>query len=157
MEHGRSIPLIDGVERLQRLERILRHHSAVFEVVIRAPGERFDLKLEVPVAGSDGVQHLDPGIDHFGADMLVNMSVWDDLESLRAFTYDTAHAAILRRRKEWFDAMTERHMVLWWIPAGHEPTLAEAEERLSRLRESGPTAEAFTFREPFDAPGSTNE
>lgn len=91
-------------------------------------------------------------IDHFGPDMLVNMSVWEDVESLKAFTYDTAHAAILRRRKEWFEAMTERYMVLWWVPAGHEPSLAEAEDRLNRLREHGPTREAFTFREPFGPP-----
>jgi len=43
-------------------------------------------------------------------------------------------------------------MVLWWVPAGHRPTVAEAKDRLARLRRHGPTAEAFTFRAPFPTP-----
>ncbi|MFJ4790482.1 DUF3291 domain-containing protein [Streptomyces sp. NPDC088794] len=42
-------------------------------------------------------------------------------------------------------------VVLWWVPAGHRPTVAEAEERLLRLRADGPTPYAFTFRSPFPA------
>ena len=86
---------------------------------------------------------------------LVNMSVWTSLEALRAYTYDTAHVAILRRRREWFERLATAHMVLWWVPAGHRPTVEEALERLDRLRRDGPTPAAFTFRTPFepDLPG----
>lgn len=83
--------------------------------------------------------------------MAVNLSTWGDLESLGAFVYRTAHREIMRRRREWFEAM-ESYMVLWWVPAGHMPTPAEALERLEILKASGPTADAFTFRNPFPSP-----
>jgi hypothetical protein len=88
----------------------------------------------------------------FGDDVIVNMSVWSDVAALRAFVYDSAHVAIMRRRREWFTRMAEVYMVLWWVPAGHEPTIDEAAARLARLREKGPTREAFTFGETFPAP-----
>lgn len=89
-----------------------------------------------------------------GADenLLVNMSVWRDLESLRAYVYKSAHTDVLRRRAEWFEPMDEAHMVLWWVPAGHIPDLAEAEERLAELRTDGPGPRAFTFKEPYPPP-----
>ena len=84
-------------------------------------------------------------------DMAVNLSVWESLENLAAFVYRTAHRDIMRRRREWFDAM-ETYMVLWWIPAAHTPTPEEGWARLKMLDQSGPTADAFTFRHPFPAP-----
>lgn len=83
---------------------------------------------------------------------IVNLSVWKDIESLFEFVYQNpAHRDIMRRRKEWFDKM-DLHMVLWWVPAGHEPTPAEAKGRLERLKETGPTPEAFTFKRSYPAP-----
>jgi hypothetical protein len=58
----------------------------------------------------------------------------------------------MRRRREWFASMAEAVTALWWIPAGHIPTVAEAEERLEHLRRHGPTPHAFTFRHLFPAP-----
>ncbi|MGD8348447.1 MAG: DUF3291 domain-containing protein [Gammaproteobacteria bacterium] len=89
------------------------------------------------------------GIDDFGADILVNMSVWRDIESLREFAFRSAHRQVLTRRGEWFDSMSEAYAVLWWIPAGHIPTLEEARERLDSLRRDGPGPRAFTFRQSF--------
>ena len=88
----------------------------------------------------------------FGDDVIVNMSVWRDVASLKAFAYQSAHAPIMRRRREWFTRMAEAYMVLWWIPAGHQPTTGEAASRLEYLRKHGPSAEAFTFGEAFAAP-----
>ena len=85
---------------------------------------------------------------------LVNMSVWTSIEALRAFTYDSAHLEILRGRRAWFERLAESHLVLWWVPAGHRPTVDEALERLERLRRDGPTPAAFTFRTPFEADAS---
>ena len=90
-------------------------------------------------------------IDYFGSEYIVNMSVWQDVESLHNFVYRTAHAPIMARRKEWFDRMSEAYQVLWWIPVGHEPTVEEADERLTHLRENGPTEFAFTFKKQFPA------
>ncbi|TDQ54964.1 DUF3291 domain-containing protein [Actinorugispora endophytica] len=88
----------------------------------------------------------------FGDDLLINFSVWESSESLWDFTYRTDHLELLRRRREWFTRLDGVFLVLWWIPAGHVPTLAEAGERLDLIREKGPTPEAFDFRTPFPAP-----
>ena len=88
----------------------------------------------------------------FGDDMLVNISVWEDAESLRAFVFDTAHKEIMKRRAEWFDRMEMPYVVLWWVPAGHQPTEQEAGEKLEQLRSQGPGPEAFNFRELFPSP-----
>lgn len=91
-------------------------------------------------------------IDHFGEGMLVNMSVWRSTDDLRNFVYDSEHLDFLRRKREWFDTMASRHMALWWIAAGHLPTLEEAEQRLQHLRREGPSPYAFTPKQSFPAP-----
>ena len=88
----------------------------------------------------------------FGDDVLVNMSVWADIPSLHAFAFKSAHTEVLRRRREWFVPMDEDYTVLWWVPAGHAPSVEEAAERLAHLRQHGPSAHAFTFRDAFPAP-----
>ena len=90
-------------------------------------------------------------VDHFGADYLVNMSVWTDVDSLHRYVYRSAHSEVMARRKQWFDRMLEAYSVLWWIPAGTVPTIAQAHERLQCLRDNGPGAEAFTFKQIFAA------
>jgi hypothetical protein len=80
---------------------------------------------------------------------LINLSVWRSIEALRAFTYTTAHVHVLRERRSWFEQLAAAHLVLWWVPAGHIPTVDEALDRLDRLRRDGPTPAAFTFRAPF--------
>ena len=79
--------------------------------------------------------------------LIVNMSVWADHQSLWDFVYDDAHRTFLRRRREFFDRLTEAFTVLWWIPAGHVPTVEEARERLEHLREHGPTEHAFGLKD----------
>lgn len=92
------------------------------------------------------------GIDYFGPDILVNLSVWSDLRALQDFVFLSAHAEYMRRRREWFERMGEASLVLWWVPAGHLPEVAEAREALDTLRRLGPTAAAFDFRAPFPTP-----
>ena len=55
--------------------------------------------------------------------VIVNMSVWESAEALHAYVYQSAHVDVMRRRREWFARMTESYMVLWWIPAGHIPSV----------------------------------
>ena len=85
--------------------------------------------------------------------MAINMSVWESLDSLRQFVYQTAHVGPLRDRKQWFEPIDGPILALWWIAAGHIPSVAEALERLEILKVRGPSPEAFTFRQPFPAPG----
>ena len=88
----------------------------------------------------------------FGDNTLVNMSVWEDVSSLSAFVFRSAHVEIMRRRKEWFERIPQAYLVLWWVARDHRPTVTEAIERLERLRAFGPTPAAFTFRQAFTAP-----
>ena len=88
----------------------------------------------------------------FGAEVLVNLSLWRDVQSLSDYVYKSAHAEMLKRRREWFDKAEQAHMVLWWVPAGHRPGVEEAAERLAHLRAHGPSAHAFRFRQAFAAP-----
>jgi uncharacterized protein DUF3291 len=90
----------------------------------------------------------------FDDDMiLVNMSVWASVEALSEFVYRSGHRDVLRQRAEWFERAIEPYLVLWWVPAGHIPTMTEAKERLEQLRAKGPSADAFTFRHVYPAPG----
>lgn len=84
-----------------------------------------------------------------GDDTLVNMSVWRDAESLRDYVYHSAHAEVMRRRKEWFHRSRAAYQVLWWVRDGQRPTVAEGIARLDHLREHGPTMRAFSFRQIF--------
>lgn len=84
--------------------------------------------------------------------LIVNLTVWESLDALAEFTYRSAHAAVMRRRRTWFAPMSESHLVLWWVPAGHHPDVAEAQTRLGELRRDGPGPRGFTFRVPFDPP-----
>ena len=83
--------------------------------------------------------------------MLVNMSVWRDVAALNRYVYTSAHVELMRRRREWFEPMREAFLVLWWVPEGHQPSVAEAIERLEHLRAHGPTPWAFNFRQAFTA------
>lgn len=77
--------------------------------------------------------------------MIVNLSLWESVEALRTFSSHSEHREYLRRRREWFEAMAAPHTCLWWVPAAHRPTPAEARLRLLRLQHQGPGPEAFTF------------
>ena len=84
--------------------------------------------------------------------MAINMSVWESIDALAAFAYrNMEHRGVMRRRREWFEEM-KVYMALWWIPAGTLPTIEDAKAKLALLEKLGPTAEAFTFRQPFAPP-----
>ncbi|MFC3531416.1 DUF3291 domain-containing protein [Vogesella facilis] len=88
----------------------------------------------------------------FGDEVIVNMSVWRSIEALGDFVYRSEHVDFFRRRREWFGRMAEAATVLWWVPAGHLPTLQEAADKLALLRRHGPSAAAFSYARPFPAP-----
>lgn len=86
----------------------------------------------------------------FGADqILFNMSVWESIEALEAYVYKSGHIEAVRKRAQWFEKPDNSPFVLWWIEAGHQPTIEEAKSRFDTLWKSGPTPAAFTFRNRF--------
>lgn len=86
--------------------------------------------------------------------ILVNMSVWKSMQALRDFAYAGRHLEVLRDRREWFKSYVGPYQVLWWVRAGHVPTVDEAKRKLAHLEQHGPTAAAFTFQQPFEAPSA---
>ncbi len=75
-------------------------------------------------------------------------NVWESIDHLADFVDRSGHAAVMLRRREWFERIGI-HMALWWVPAGHLPSFAEAEARLAHLQEHGPTPDAFAFKIRF--------
>ena len=95
-------------------------------------------------------------VHDYGDHLLVNFSVWESFDAIWNYVYRSAHLDALRRRREWFQRMAEPYLVMWWIPEGHIPSLAEAMERLARLRADGPGPEAFTFKDRYDSSEAAN-
>ncbi len=83
--------------------------------------------------------------------IIVNLSVWESVEALKAYAYHSTHVELLRDRHLWFEKVEGAYLALWWVPAGHRPSVDEARQRLAHLEANGPTALAFTFRDLFPA------
>lgn len=81
--------------------------------------------------------------------IIVNMSVWETLDDLKAFVFKSSHMEILKKRSLWFEKMPSAHMVLWWVRQGHIPTIEEARQKLDTLDKLGENPAAFTFKKTF--------
>src|SRR5580692_1503513 len=66
--------------------------------------------------------------------MMVNMSVWESIEALRDYVYRSEHLGVFRDRAKWFQKLEQPHYCLWWVPAGHIPTVAEGRARLEHFQ-----------------------
>ncbi|MBX2812903.1 MAG: DUF3291 domain-containing protein [Myxococcales bacterium] len=100
----------------------------------------------------DGQDATDIRPDADDQQLLVNLSVWIDIDALSEFVYgNKQHRHVMKRRSEWFDHM-EAYMALWWVPAGDRPTVKEGMGRIKKLHVDGPSPEAFTFRISFPPP-----
>lgn len=82
----------------------------------------------------------------------VNMSVWENAAALFDFVYRSAHTAVMARRRDFFQPFEGPYQALWWVTAGHRPTIDEGISRLWKLEHFGPTPDAFTFKTRFPAP-----
>ncbi|MFT7246501.1 MAG: putative kinase [Candidatus Azotimanducaceae bacterium] len=127
-----------------RLEGFVNNLDRINLLAERSPGYRWRLQTEDGDATS---------IQDFGADKIVNLTVWTNIVALRQFVYFSAHIDILKRKQEWFQPMKTASQVMWWVKAGHRPDTKEANEKLTLLRTNGPGPEAFTFKQPFPSPG----
>ena len=81
--------------------------------------------------------------------LIINMSVWDSIDSLFNYVYKSDHVRVFKRKSEWFERMPEMHMALWYIEPGQYPTPQQAEERIAYLRTNGETPFAFSFKKRF--------
>ena len=81
--------------------------------------------------------------------MIINMSVWESLEALRDYVYRSRHAEVLRQRRDWFEKLEVPIAAMWWVPAGHVPSVDEGKKRIAHLQEHGPTPFVFSFGTTF--------
>ena len=110
----------------------------------RSPG--FVWRLQTPEGDATALRPYDDDR------ILFNMSVWESVEALHDYVYRTAHAELFRQRQSWFDKFDGAYATLWWIAAGHVPSVEEAKERLAHLEKHGPTPLAFGFKSVFRSP-----
>ena len=74
---------------------------------------------------------------------VANLTVWESVETLENFVWNTVHRQFYERRHDWFEVLGQQHFVMWWVPEGHRPTLDEALERLAMRQEAGDSDQAF--------------
>lgn len=97
------------------------------------------------------------GVEIFHDDtLLINMSVWENLEVLFTYTYNSGHIEVFKRKKEWFSKMKMMHMAFWYVPEGYEPTFQDAKDRLDYLNTHGDTPYVFSFKSKFSVADSIN-
>lgn len=111
----------------------------------------FVWRLQTEDGDATGIRAFEWDADG-AAGVIVNLTVWESVEALADYVFQSDHAGILRRRRAWFHRAAEATNALWWVPAGHQPGTDEAEERVRHLRAHGPTTTAFTFRLTFPPP-----
>jgi hypothetical protein len=134
-------PLTDA-----RMKEFVDALEAINALAERSPG--FVWRLKSASGNATDIQHPwseDPFV-------LANMSVWESLEHLKEYTYRSGHVQVFQRRADWFEKPAQAHYVLWWVPAGHIPTLEEAHDRLEHYRANDATPHAFWFGKLFPAP-----
>jgi hypothetical protein len=78
--------------------------------------------------------------------VILNLTVWTSVEALKEYVYKSEHVEFLRRRREWFEPYGPS-VAMWWIEEGHIPSTDEAVERWMHLRDHGPSATAFGWRD----------
>lgn len=132
-----------------RLRDFVANLDAVNAVAESAPGFVWRLKTE-PTDDGAPVLIADESL------LIVNMSVWESVEALRAYTFSGAHLEVFRRRREWFSALDKPSLALWWIPQGQFPTVSQGLARLRFLEIHGPSAKAFHFKALFPCPGAND-
>lgn len=76
---------------------------------------------------------------------IANLTVWQNVETLEAFVWNTVHRQFYERRQNWFAVLGKMHFVMWWVPKGHRPTLDEGMARLEELSQNGPSERAFSW------------
>jgi hypothetical protein len=142
----RRVP--EGAARLGRAPHVRRTARPIYALADRSPG--FVSRLQSESGDATSIRVFDDDR------IIVNLSVWETIEDLRAYVFASAHDDVLRRRREWFGRMVDAHLAVWWIARGEIPTVEDAAARLAALREAGPSAEAFTLRDPFPQPGRSH-
>jgi len=138
---GRLIAPIDD----PRIAGFVSQLDPINALADQAPG--FVWRLQSAAGNATGIEYTaeEPG-------MMLNMSVWESVETLRDFVYRSQHLQVFKDRAKWFEKLEEPYYCLWWVRAGHIPTVAEGRDRLRHYQLHGATPYAFWFSQLFPAP-----
>jgi uncharacterized protein DUF3291 len=137
---GRLLAPIDDPQTAEFVAQL----DPINAVADKAPG--FVWRLQSASGNATDIAYSD---DPF---IIVKMSVWESIEALRNFAYKADHARVFRDRAKWFEKMDKPNYCLWWIPAGHIPTVAKGRERLEHYQQNGATPYSFWFNQRFPQP-----
>lgn len=127
-----------------RIASFVAQLDSINAIAEKSPGFVWRLKSES--GNSTDIAYND---DPF---VIPNMSVWRSLATLREYVYRSQHTGVFRDRAKWFEKMDKPHYCLWWVPAGHLPTVTEGRERLEHYQAHGPTQFSFWFGSEFPEP-----
>jgi hypothetical protein len=147
-----------GPENDPRVEGFVAREPANFEAASRASGfiGRSGYR-GVQGPRSWGRQVFPRFIDGSGFDSAPSsLSLWADIESLMAFSYNGVHADALKHGRNWNIKPSWPPLVLfvlWWVSEHRFPDWADGAGRLEYLHDHGASVRAFTFKEPFTADG----
>lgn len=84
--------------------------------------------------------------------IIVNYSIWENIETLEHYMYKTFHSEFLKRRKEWFLSFGQVSTAMWWVKKGEIPTLSEAIEKLDYLQKNGASEIVFSLKQKYPKP-----
>jgi Domain of unknown function (DUF3291) len=96
-------------------------------------------------SGGPGTGNTEAKIDG-DAQFVSNLTVWESVETMEQFVWNTVHRQFYERRQEWFEVLGKMHFVMWWVPVGHRPTLDEGLARLAHMEEHGDSDFAFGWK-----------
>ena len=118
--------------------------NEVNAVADQSPG--FVWRLQTPSGNATNVRaYPDPKI-------LVNLSVWQGVEPLKAYVYKSLHGEFFIRRRQWFEKFPGEHFAMWWILAGQWPSVEAGKAKLEHLTRHGDSPDCFTFARPYPPP-----
>ena len=118
-----------------RMAEFMNALDAVNALAERSPGFVWRLKDD-----SGNATNIRPVQD---PQLNLNLSVWQTPEQLEHFVWNTVHKRFYQKKSNWFEAMQAPHFVMWWITAGHLPSIDEAMARLDHFTQHGPSDQAF--------------
>ena len=117
------------------------------ELAARSPG----FVWRMPDDDMDAAQTDPDGVLGGNPRTASTLSVWKDAARLENFVWNTVHRHYYDRKHEWYAPTDALRLVMWWVPAGQRPSIAEAMERFEHLNALGDTEFAFGWAGLNDA------
>jgi hypothetical protein len=91
----------------------------------------------------DGIAADQLQVLNFDERISATVSVWDTVEALKDYTFESLHGDYLKRAGEWFEAVDGPQLVIWNVDQTNRPSFREAFNRLEILKRDGPTDDIY--------------